>query len=150
MIHSGAALAALLLAALPQTPAPASSGTGWTWTLYADEGPVVLAHEIPDTSRLREILECEAGRGVVEVTLYGADGVTGMARVSAGEATAVAQAQPSRGGGMKLALLADHPAFAAFNADGRLAVAFGEDRRMLEVPPGDLVKLRRFTELCSA
>ncbi len=36
--------------ALQSPPAPE---TGWTWTLYADTAPVVLANEIPDTPSLR-------------------------------------------------------------------------------------------------
>lgn len=139
------AIFAGLAALTAQTP-PESA---WTWTLYADEAPVVLANEVPDTANLRFTVECEPGSGVARVTLYGGATGTGMARVTAGEASAVAEAETERAGGLKLALRADHPVFAAFAADGRLSVAVAEQRRSVEVPRAHLAKLRRFTELCS-
>ena len=142
MIAIFAGLAALAV----QTTPPESA---WTWTLYADEAPVVLANEVPDTANLRFTLECDPGSGVARVTLYGGASATGMARVTAGEASAVTEAGTERAGGLKLALRADHPVFAAFAADGRLSVAVAEQRRSVEVPRAHLAKLRRFTELCS-
>lgn len=136
-------LAAALLAQTP-TPAP-----GWTWTLYADSDPVVLSNEIPDTPNLRVTFECERGSSVARLTLYGAE-MTGTARVSAGEAVAVGEAETrARGGDTRLSLRTDHPAFAAFAAEGAMTVTVGESRRPVEVPAGHLAKLRRFTELCS-
>ena len=133
-----------LLAAQTSQPEPA-----WTWTLYADAAPVVLANEVPDTANLRFTLECDPGSGVARVTLYGGEGGAGMAQVTAGDASAVAESEAGRGGGMKLALRADHPVFAAFAAEGRLSVAVAEQRRSVEVPRAHLAKLRRFAELCS-
>lgn len=121
----------------------------WTWTLYGDETPVVLANEVPDTANLRTTLECAPGSSVARLTLYGGAPLSGMARLTAGEASAVAEAEPGRGGGLKLAMRTDHPAFAAFGATGRLGVAVGEERRTVEVPSAHLAKLRRFAELCS-
>lgn len=138
----------LMLAAVQARADPPPDGA-WTWTLYADEAPVVLAHEVPDTAHLRATLECEPGDAVAQLTLYGGDGAAGMARVTAGEVTAVAEASTNRTGDVKLALRTDHPVFAAFGVAGRLAVAIGEARRTLEVPAPHLAKLRRFTELCS-
>ncbi len=129
-----------------QSPPPEAA---WTWTLYADAAPVVLANEVPDTVNLRFTLECDPGAGVARVTLYGGAGASGMARVTAGDASAVAEAEAGRMGGIKLALRADHPVFAAFAADGRMTVAVGEARRAVEVPRPHLAKLRRFAELCS-
>lgn len=137
----------LVAAALAGQSAPPDPA--WTWTLYADAAPVVLAHEVPDTPNLRATLECEPGSSVVRLTLYGGEGLTGMARVSAGQASAVGEAEPARGGGLRVALRTDHPVFAAFALDGRLAVVVGDQRRPLEVPSDHLAKLRRFTELCS-
>jgi hypothetical protein len=146
MIAILAAAAALTL--WPQTAA-ATPEAAWTWTLYGDDTPVVLANEVPDTPNLRTTLECEPGSSVARLTLYGGEAATGMARVTAGEAAAVAEAEAARGGGLKLALRTDHPVFAAFGASGRLAVAVGDQRRAVEVPAAHLAKLRRFAELCS-
>ncbi len=129
-----------------QTPPP--DGT-WTWTLYADTAPVVLANEVPDTPNLRTTLECDPGSSIARLTVYGGAGLAGIARVSAGQASAVAEAEAARGGGVRLALRTDHPVFAAFGVDGRLSLAVGEQRRSVEVPQIHLAKLRRFTELCS-
>lgn len=141
-----AATAALAL--WPQTPVAAPSEAAWTWTLYSDT-PVVLANEVPDTANLRTTLECDPGTSVARLTLYGGEDGAGMARVTAGEATAMAAAEAARGGGIRLALRTDHPVFAAFGAAGRLGIAVGEQRRTVEVPAAHLAKLRRFAELCS-
>ncbi|MDP2117900.1 MAG: hypothetical protein Q8J71_10945, partial [Brevundimonas sp.] len=95
-------IALLVAAALAgQTPPPESA---WTWTLYADAEPVVLAHEIPDTANLRTTLECDPGSSVARLTLYGGPGLTGLARVTAGEASAVAEAATGRAGATRLAI----------------------------------------------
>lgn len=138
-----ALLAAAALAA--QIVPPASA---WTWTLYADAAPVVLANEITDTAHLRATLECDPGSSVARLTLYGV-ALTGMARVTAGDAVAMAEAAPARGESTRLTLRTDHPAFAAFAADGRMTVLVGDNRRPIEVPAAHLAKLRRFSELCS-
>ncbi|HEY0102081.1 MAG TPA: hypothetical protein VGB60_01305 [Brevundimonas sp.] len=136
----------LAAALLGQTPA---ATPGWTWTLYADSDPVVLSNEIPDTPNLRATFECERGSSVARLTLYGAE-MAGTARMSAGEAVAVGEAETSaRGGDTKLSVRTDHPAFAAFAAEGVMAVTVGDARRPVEVPGAHLAKLRRFTELCS-
>lgn len=140
-----AIVAASLLATVVQdAPAEAS----WTWTLYEDD-PIVLANEVPDTANLRSTLQCDRGSNVANLTLYGGEGATGTARVTAGEASAMGAAEPARGGGLKLTLRTDHPTFAAFGATGRLGVAIGEQRRSIEIAQPHLAKLRRFAELCS-
>lgn len=128
-----------------QTTPPESA---WTWTLYTDEARVALANEVPDTPSLRFTLECDPASGVARVAFYGGAGETGMARVTAGEASAMTESTLERGA-WKLALRTDHPVFAAFAASGRLTTAVGEHRRAVEVPRPHLAKLRRFTELCS-
>lgn len=140
-------IALYVVAALTaQSPPPAPV---WTWTLYGDADPVVLAHEIPDTANLRTTLECDPGSSVARLTLYGGAPLAGMARVTAGEASAVAEAETTRMNATKLALRTDHPAFAAFAVDGRMAIVIGDQRRSVEIPAAHLAKLRRFTELCS-
>lgn len=136
-------------AALGLSGQNAPSEAAWTWTLYEGEAPVVLANEVPDTANLRMTLECEPGSSVAQLTIYGGAPVAGMARITAGEASAMAQAEGARGGGLKLAVRTDHPAFAAFSSSGRLGVAVGDERRAVEVPAAHLAKLRRFGELCS-
>ena len=141
MIATFAGLAFLAMQATPPEPA-------WTWTLYADEARVALANEVPDTPNLRFTLECDPASGVARVTFYGGSAQAGMARVTAGEASAVTESTAERGT-LKLALRTDHPVFAAFAADGRLTAAVGAQRRAVEVPRPHLAKLRRFTELSS-
>lgn len=139
-----ALIVALGLAAQASAAEPA-----WTWTLYADTAPVVLAHEVPDTTRLRATLVCEPGSSVAGVTLYDFESPGGTARITAGEASAVGQAEPGRDGELKVAVRTDHPVFAAFSAEGRLSFAIGDQRRAVEVPRAHLAKLRRFAELCA-
>ena len=129
-----------------QSPPPEAA---WTWALYADAEPVVLANEVPDTANLRATLECEPGTSVARLTLYGGESLTGMARVTAGEASAVAEAAV-RAGSTRLALRTDHPVFAAFTVDGRMAIFVGDQRRPIVVPAPHLAKLRRFAELCAS
>jgi len=139
-------IALIVVAALVQTP-PAE--TVWTWTLYADSQPVVLAHEAPDTANLRTTLECDPGSSVAQLTLYGRPALSGMTRITAGDASAVSEAASSRAGASRFAIRTDHPVFAAFTVDGRMAVSAGDLRRPVEVAPNHLAKLRRFAELCS-
>ena len=140
-------IALFLIAALAaQSPPPESA---WTWTLYSDAEPVVLAHEVPDTANLRTTLECDPGTSVARLTLYGGAALAGMARVTAGESSAVAEAATARGATTRLALRTDHPVFAAFTVDGRLSITVGDERRPVEIPAAHLAKLRRFAELCS-
>jgi hypothetical protein len=140
-------IALFLIAALAAQSSPPESA--WTWTLYSDAEPVVLAHEVPDTANLRTTLECDPGASVARLTLYGGAALTGMARVTAGEASAVTEAATARAGTTRLALRTDHPVFAAFTVDGRLAITIGDQRRPVEIPTAHLAKLRRFAELCS-
>ena len=92
----GVFLPALLALAL-QSPAPGPSA-GWTWTLYEGSGPMVLANERPDSPDLKATLQCQPGSGVVTVAVYGSDPVSGFARITAGSATATAEARAGRGG----------------------------------------------------
>ena len=132
---------------LQATPAPAEAA--WTWTLYADTSPVVLANEVPDTPSLRSTLECEPGSSVARLTLYQPNGLVGMTRITAGESTAMTESEAGRAGSVKLALRTDHPVFAAFAAQGSLSMSAGEARRTIDIPSAHLAKLRRFVELCS-
>ncbi len=120
---------------------------GWTWTLYEGEGPLVLAHEVPDTPQLRAVLECEPGAGVAQLDLYGAGASGGIATLSSGGMTAqtesVAVADHRR-----LALRADHPVFGQFVLTGQLAVTVAGRSQAVEVEATHLAKLRRFAELC--
>ncbi|KQW78734.1 hypothetical protein [Brevundimonas sp. Root1279] len=138
-----------IVAALALAGQTAPAEAAWTWTLYDDTTPVVLANEIPDTPSLRATLECDPASGVARIILYGGSPDGGMARITAGQTSAMAQAEAQRGGALKLALPTDHPVFAAFAADGRMSIAVAEQRQSLEVPRAHLAKLRRFAELCS-
>lgn len=135
-----------LALALQTTPAPQADA--WTWTLYTDNGPLVLANEIPDTPRLRTTLECAPGSSIVRLTLYGAAPVEGIAVITSGAASANAEARPRRGQ-LQTMLRADHPVFAAFLANGKLQVSVGEQTSSVEIDRANLSKLRRFAELCT-
>lgn len=126
--------------------AGAAPETGWTWTLYENQGPVVLAEEIPDTRHLRLTLECEARSGVARLSFYGV-GYKGFVTAQAGGVSATAEAEQVRDA-TRLALPVDHPVFVAFAADGDLTLTLGEQRRAVIVPRAHLTKLRRFTQLC--
>ncbi|WP_436356956.1 hypothetical protein [Brevundimonas sp. CEF1] len=139
----GLAQATALALTLQTAPAEA-----WTWTLYADNGPLVLANEIPDTPRLRATLECTPGSSIVRLTLYDAAPAEGIAVIASGAATANAEARPRRDQ-LQTMLRADHPVFTAFQANGRLDVTVGEQSSPIEIDRANLSKLRRFAELCT-
>ena len=119
---------------------------GWTWTLYED-GPLVLANEIPDTPQLKAILECQAGSGVARLDLFGAANA-GVALIASGEATASGQSEASADH-QSVALRTDHPVFGQFLVTGELDVAVSGHHQEVAVQPAHLAKLRRFAELCS-
>lgn len=136
---------AMSLALALQTTPPAEA---WTWTLYTDNGPLVLANEVPDTPRLRTTLECAPGSSIVRLTLYEAAPAEGIAVITSGAATANAEARPRRGQ-LQTMLRADHPVFAAFQASGKLQISVGEQTSPVEIDRANLSKLRRFAELCT-
>ncbi|CAN5175530.1 hypothetical protein BH09PSE1_BH09PSE1_23310 [soil metagenome] len=137
-------ISSLLAAALALGQAPA-----WTWTLYEGSGPVVLANERPDTPDLRSTLECEAGSGLVKVSLYQSTLGAGIATVSSGDASAAVETAPGADGAVIAPLRTDHPVFSRFTAGGTLAVVVGSNRQTVEIAAPDLAKLRRFADLCS-
>ena len=110
-----------IVAALALAGQNAPAVGGWTWTLYADADPVVLAHEIPDTPRLKTTLECARGSGVVEVTLYrepaalaqGDAGAPGFVTLSARGAAATSELT-ARAERLSFSMRTDHPVFAGF------------------------------------
>jgi len=140
------ALLGLALALTLQTAPPPAQA--WAWALYADNGPLVLANEIPDTPHLRTTLECTPGSSIVRLTLYDAAPAEGIAVVTSGAASANAEVRPRRGQ-LQTMLRADHPVFAAFQANGRLQVTVGEQFSAIEIDRANLSKLRRFAELCT-
>ncbi|WP_077354783.1 hypothetical protein [Brevundimonas sp. LM2] len=121
---------------------------GWTWTLYDGEGPLVLAHEIPDTPQLKATFECQPGSGVARLSLYGNALDGGFANLSAGQASAAAQARVDTDH-LSLALRTEHPVFAQFIRTGTIDVAVAGVHRLVEVPSAHRAKLRRFAELCT-
>ncbi len=133
-------LMAGLIALAFQTPA-------WTWTLYDDEGQLVLANEVPDTPQLRATFECEPGTGITRLSLYGAPMGEGFATVAAGEASATTQAM-TRPDHTQLTIRTDHPVFAAFLAEGAMSVTVQDASRSVEIGRQYLPTLRRFAERC--
>ena len=141
----GLAQATALAMTLQSAP---STTEAWTWTLYADSRPLVLANEIPDTPRLRTTLECAPGSSIVRLAFHDAPGADGFATVRSGAASTEVEARARRGR-LEAALRADHPVFAAFLASGKLDVAVGEQASPVEIDRANLSKLRRFAELCT-
>lgn len=128
----------------------AQAAMGWTWTLYDGEGPLVLAHEIPDTPQLRATLECERGAGAARISVYGTGPGAAFATLASGQATASTEVQPSRGSAQRVAVMlpTDHPVFAAFAETGLVTLRTGDRTQAVSVPAAHLAKLRRFAELC--
>lgn len=140
--------ATILAAGLAMTVQTPASG-GWVWTLYEGDGPLVLAHEAPDTPNLQTTLECEPGSGATRLTLYRPDVAEGFGSAQSGDATAAIEARVARAGRLETGLRTDHPVFAAFSANGMLTLSVGTGRHSINMASGDLAKLRRFSELCS-
>lgn len=139
---------AILLALGAQAAAPSTSASGqWTWTLYPDN-PVVLAHEVPDTARLRTTLECDPGSGVARLTFHEAAPAPGMARLTSGQATAIGEVVAGRRGASSVTLRTDHPTFAAFAGSGQLNVTVGAGSTAVEVGSAHRPLLQRFREMC--
>ena len=136
-------LSALLAAALQAAPA-----SGWSWTLYESDGPLVLAEEIPDTTRLRTTLECQPGTGAVMLHLYTNAAAGDFARITAGQATAASEARVARGR-LETSVRVDHPAFIAFVAGEPMTVVAGAASNRVVMPAEHLPRLRRFADRCA-
>lgn len=121
--------------------------SGWTWTLYQGDGPLVLANEIPDTPQLQAVLQCTPGSGIARIDLYGAEAAAGVATLASGRATATTQAEHT-GDHRTVSVRADHPVFGQFVLSGTLDVTVAGRSQSVEVQSGHLAKLRRFAELC--
>lgn len=137
-------LVALLASFSLQSGSPSNM---WTWALYENDGPLVLANEVPDTPELRSTLQCQAGSGLARVSLYGTPMPSGFAQVTAGEASATTAADGSRNTTV-LTLRTDHPVFTQFVASGALNIALGDQSRSIAVDRNHRAKLRRFAGLC--
>ena len=121
---------------------------GWTWTLYDTAPTIVLANELPDTPDLRTTLECEAGAGVVKISVFNASLPEGMATVSSGGQTAASALTAGRDHSSSVMVPADYPVFASFLASGRLGLRVADQSASVEMGSSDLAKLRRFADLC--
>lgn len=131
----------------------AAQAGGWTWTLYENDDSIVLANEVPDTTRLRAVLECEPHSGVARVTVYRAQADSGgFVTLTSGDASAAVEAVAhGRTGANRLSapLRLDHPVFDAFRGSGRLSVRAGDRTHEVRVEPVHRGKLRQFASLCS-
>lgn len=125
-----------------------STADMWTWALYENDGPLVLANEVPDTPQLRSTLECEAGSGVARLSIFGAPMGSGFVRITAGDATATTEADGSRRDKTQVTLRTDHPVFTQFVASGTLRLALADQTRGIVVDRTHRAKLRRFAGLC--
>lgn len=120
---------------------------GWTWTLYEGGGPLVLAHEIPDTPQLKTVFECAPRSGMARMDLYGATDPIGVATLRAGRATASSESEAATDH-RSIMLRTDHPVFGQFVVTGTLDVSVGGRHDAVVVEAAHLAKLRRFAELC--
>lgn len=146
-------LSAMAFMAMALTPAASlalTQGARWTWTLYDSSNPVVLALEVPDTPRLKTTLECEAGSALVRISLYENEALAeGPAILSAGTHQSPSRIE-TRGTRQVATLAADHPVFNAFQADGRLEIASGDQSATISIATAHLPKLNRFARACAA
>lgn len=138
-------LSTIVAAALSVTQA------GYVWTLYEDGASVTLAHEQPDTAALATTLECTAGSGAAKLSVYEAPARAEFVTIRSGQASTAAQSAPLAGApdALSASIRTDHPVFAAFAASGELSMTAGEAVLTVKVAPGDLDKLRRFSQLCT-
>lgn len=132
-----------------KAPPRAQDADRWAWALYESGGSVVLANEVPDTTRLKATLECSPGQDTAALSLYDPGAQPGFARLSAGSATGTAEVRAARGGKMETALRLDHPVFTSFIAQGALSIASGEGRVDLSAGPAFLPVLRQFAQRCA-
>ncbi len=143
-----AALVGMVWLAASPTLSHAQS-TQWTWTLYRDSGPMVLAREIPDTPRLDATLECDAGSGQVELKLYKAPNLSsgpGSVRALRQSANTIVTKRRDH---TSATVSSDHPVFQAFMASGQLEITQPTGSATLTVEAPHLNKLRQFGEACS-
>lgn len=122
--------------------------SGWTWTLYEGDGPVVLANEVPDTPQLKATLQCQPGTGVAHVDLYGGEVVSGFATLTSGGASATAQTANSADR-TAVVVRTDHPVFGQFILTGSLDVSVSGQHQVVGIETVHRAKLRRFAELCA-
>lgn len=142
-------LAAVILATLIASSTQAQN-SGWTWTLYADSTPIVLAQEIPDTPRLKATLECDRDGTQVHVSLYDADpAAAGPITFKSGRQSGMGELRAT-GRRLSTSLPVDHPVFLAFQASGTLEMVSGERTLPVTVEPSHLPKLARFAEACAS
>lgn len=128
----------------------AHAQAGWTWTLYPDANPVVLAQEIPDTPELKTTFECDNGTGRVRISLYDLPQWSGgHATLRSGRQTAMTEIEASRHL-LRANISADHPVFMAFQANGQLVLSREAHSTTVTLEPEHLGKLRRFAELCTS
>jgi len=141
-------VAAMLTIAV--TPSAYAQNAGWTWTLYADSTPVVLAQEIPDTPRLKTTLQCAPGTRQVQISLYDADAVAaGPVILKSGRQSSEGELRAASNR-LAVSLPVDHPVFLAFQASGRLELKSGERVLPIIIEAAHLPKLARFAEACAS
>lgn len=123
----------------------AQAGDGWVWSYYDGDGSVVLAREIPDTTRLSAVLDCEPGSGLVRLTLYGPRRRPDFINVSAGDVSADAERVDSDGLAVRMQM--DHPVLQAFGEGQALTLTAGDEVASAHPVPARLMS--RFRAACS-
>ena len=145
----GQATTAVLTAALLAIANAAGTQSVWTWTLYEGGGAITLAHEVPETDRLRATLECTPGQNRLAMTVYGVRPAAPFVTLSAGGTSATAQLETVHGEALRAAMALDHPLVTALVAEGQVALDSGGRSEVVHVPRPHLAKLRRLVELCA-
>lgn len=148
MAWMGIAVALLVQATSAPAPGPVPT-TGWTWTLYANDGPVVLANEVPDTPHLRTTLECTKGTGQARLTLYDTALTEGGSGTLTSGTASVQGEVAKQGARVQTQLRTNHPVFASFISTGRLSLTIEDQTAQVTVERTALPTLRRFAELCT-
>ncbi|MFN4288681.1 MAG: hypothetical protein ACK4E3_09335 [Brevundimonas sp.] len=140
---------ALTLSGLAHT-ASAQSGRAWVWSVYEDDTAVTLAHEVPDTDRLRVAIQCERGTGLARITHYGALGAGAMGRLSSGSATHQSEAETRgrRNLRVSMSVRVDNAVFSNFAGTGRMTMTLGGESAEFSVPQAQRDQIGRFVSLC--
>jgi hypothetical protein len=121
---------AAILAILAPAPAKATA-TLWTWSLYEKPATATFAHEVPDTDKLSEVVECVRATGEVKVSIYPGGDVKSAEK-------------------FVVPMTVRDPGFQSFLKSGRLVVSQGDHAANVAVAGKDMLTLAKFAKSCGA
>lgn len=130
-------------------PAPTP---GYDWFYHADSRRASLAYGVQDSDDLRLGLECDAGRGKLELSAVAPTGVREIRLESGGDTeTFIAQGEPSQlhdGDFLTAQSRTDAPIFQRFRRVGWIAQWHGNEREAFVPHPAAVSNIERFFAFC--